>query len=209
MTNFIRCTSSLSGTRRRRRFNIGNAQVDRPPDDRRGVMAKPWSTPLWLSRASGLIVAIGLLVGVGLLGVSLNRATGESLEDARRTAGVNAVAETSDRLTRGLQELTTKLSTFAEVHPFTMVPNDPTDTRMLRELVGDSPFYALGLTTPGSVLLTAAASAPLPDPLDPGYSAMSQSPKVPPAKVTAQPSEGLLSSVMMADRNPVIAIGVV
>jgi len=172
-------------------------------------MAKPWSTPLWLSRASGLIVAIGLLVGVGLLGVSLNRATGESLEDARRTAGVNAVAEASDRLTRGLQELTTKLSTFAEVHPFTMVPNDPTDTRMLRELVGDSPFYALGLTTPGAVLLTAAASAPLPDPLDPGYSAMSQSPNVPPAKVTAQPSEGLLSSVMMADRNPVIAIGVV
>jgi len=166
-------------------------------------------TPLWLPRVSGLIIAIGLLVGVGMLGVSLNRKTGESLAEARRTTGANAVAEASDRLNRGLQELTTRLSTFAEDQAFTMDPNDPADTRALRALVDDSPFYAAGLTTPGTVLLTAAASAPLPDPLDPGYSAMVQAPNVPPVKVTAQPSNGLLSSVMLADRNPVIAIGVV
>jgi diguanylate cyclase (GGDEF)-like protein/PAS domain S-box-containing protein len=119
------------------------------------------------------------------------------------------VAEASDRLTRGLQELTAKLSAFAGDHPFTMVPNDPTDTAALRSLVDQSPFYATGLTTPGEVLLTAAATGPLPDPTDPGYSAMVQAPNVPPVRVTAQPSNGLLSSVMLADRNPVIAIGVV
>jgi diguanylate cyclase (GGDEF)-like protein/PAS domain S-box-containing protein len=172
-------------------------------------MAKAWKSPLWLPRAVGLVISIGLLVGVGLIGVAINRSNGRSVEEARRAMGSRAVALASDRLVVQLQQLTAVLTAFAESHTFAMAPDDPGDAATLDELVRSSRFYGAILTNPTAISLTTVTTDELPDIYDPGYFSMIQSPMIPPKQITVQPSMGMLSAVMIAGGEPVIGVGII
>jgi diguanylate cyclase (GGDEF)-like protein/PAS domain S-box-containing protein len=158
----------------------------------------------------GLVICVALLGGLGVLGIGWNRTSTRSVEDARRTVAEQALADISDTLTQGLQQLAGELSRYTLSRHFTAQPNNRNDAALLKDLVTGSTYFTEGafVSNVNRVQTSSYTTGVFPAPDDPGWVAMAKAIPIPPLGRAASGGTGLLSSVLTAGDHPVIAVGI-
>jgi diguanylate cyclase (GGDEF)-like protein/PAS domain S-box-containing protein len=141
-----------------------------------------------------------LLVGVGIVGLVVNRSALRAADAVHRQDSAALVDNNARLINQLLVGLSSKeMSDFLRDHPPTLARNSAADRRALTAYLGKTGFfpYALTLTDANGGVLTAVGQQ-LPASTDPGY--------VPLRQLLAQGTVGFSSLMVTPSNEPVIAV---
>ena len=152
------------------------------------------------ARWAPLVVSMALLIGLGVLGLSLVRQATAAAEAALGDGAVDKQRTVAALTDQYLQLAAKEAFAFGEANPLALVPGHPGDAETLEELLrtqGGFFDHAVALTDLEGVPLNAVGQVPPPD--DAGYGPLRRS------LLRGAPG---VSSLMWVDDVPVVAVGV-